>query len=213
MLIQSCMESLYYSSIRHKQVSTETKTEIGDCLLPKLPFTQRWEPLVTAMANPSIKHVFVHSAALYRIRRGNKRREKTFVLQAIPRLSLFPIQSLLLLQACPEVKPPARMASKPCTTDGSGSFHCVDLWSLIVGKWTRGLGCPKGRPPRLIFFKPQKRKGVKKKGEPSKAGGEKGGAIRIVRNIFKVAIWVGWDPSNCLSFFNKSPSPSRRISL
>lgn len=71
---------------------------------------------------------------------------------------------------------------------------------------------PRGEAPRLISLKSQEEKELKK-GELSEAGGEEEGAGGTVGNIFKVAIWVGWEPSNCLSIFNNSPSPTRRTRL
>lgn len=100
--------------------------------------------------------------------------------------------------------------SNPCTTDGSGSIHHRDLWSIIAGKWTRAWAAPRGGP-RLIFFKSQKEKG--EKGELREAGGEDGGVNLALRNIFKVAIWAGWDFWNCLSILNKNFSLNRRNTL
>lgn len=76
----------------------------------------------------------------------------------------------------------------------------------------RRLGMPRGEAPLLISFKSQEEKELKK-GELSEAGGEDEGAGGTVGNIFKVAIWVGWEPSNCLSVFTNSPSHTRRTWL
>lgn len=75
------------------------------------------------------------------------------------------------------------------------------------------LGQPRGEAPDL-FSSNLKKKRLEKKGELNEAGGEGGARYSgTVGNIFEAAIWVGWDPSNCLSIFNKSPSPTRRIRL
>lgn len=148
--------------MRHKQVSTETKTEIGDFLLPKLPFTQRWEPLVTAMANPSIKHVFVHLAALYRIRRGNKR--PFFFFTSRP-------QAVFLSYSVPSSASGLPWGQTPCPYGIKTLHHWWQRFLslcrfMISNSWQMDprLGLPQGEAPRLIFFKPQKRKGVKKGG-------------------------------------------------
>lgn len=152
----------------NKQVSTQTKTAhfvvTRDwwLLLRKLPFTGRWEPLVTTMANPSLKHVFMHSAVLYRIRRGNKRQEKCLTSR---------LQDLFPSYSVPSSASGLPWGQTPC----QNGIKTLDyLWQqlhslcrfMISKSWQMDprLGLPQGEAPQLIFFKSQKRKGVKKGG-------------------------------------------------
>lgn len=101
-----------------------------------------------------------HSAAPHRIRRGTKRGEKHLFNEPCPgRLSL-PFSPFLCCRPALRSTPPPQHHQKHCTSDGSSSIQHRDLWSLIDGKWTRGWGCPEGRP-LPYFLQILRRKGKK----------------------------------------------------
>lgn len=136
------------------QQPVESGWDWGPFLHPKVPFTPRewWEPLSTLRPKPLIKLTFSQSAA------ANKRETRDvekhlFNKTRLDRLSL-PFRLLfcsrLALRSPPPstTKPtPNKTPSKPRATDGSHPIHCGDLWSLIAGKWTRGLGWMPGCDP------------------------------------------------------------------
>lgn len=102
-----------------------------------------------------------HSAALHRIRRGTKRREKHLFNEPSPGCLSLPFSPFFCSKPAPR--------SIPCTTDGSGSIQRRDLWSLIAGKQTWGWGCLEGSPPDL-FSSNRKKKRHQKRGSQVRLG-------------------------------------------
>lgn len=136
-------------SLKHRAQAGQHREKNGDWwpFPPKPPiYTEVRTSCYHRTLYQTSLHCSTHSAAFYRIRRGIKRREKHLFNEPSPGCLSLPFR----LFFCPEVNPPTT-PSKPCTTDGSGSIHRWDLWSLIAGKWTRGWGCPGGRPPSYFL--------------------------------------------------------------
>lgn len=169
-------------SLKHRAQAGHHRDKDGDWwpFPPQTSHLQQGEnPLLSAGPTHYQTSLYccTHSAALHRIRRGTKRREKHLFNEPSPGCLSLPFSPFFCSKPAPR--------SIPCTTNGSGSIQRRDLWSLIAGKRTQSLGCLEGRPP-TYFLQIARRKGIKK-------GGAKWGwgwGWGTVGNIFKVAIWV-----------------------
>lgn len=80
---------------------------------------------------------------------------------------------------------------------------------MISNSWQMDprLGLPPWEAVPDLFSPNLKKKRDEKQGELGETGDEDERAIAsLSETISKVSIWVGWDPSSCLSISNKTPN-------